>query len=215
MLFGQHFDGELPWNLNHVLLRQFKTVATKKLARLVQKSKRRSHLNKDVIFYVRTKRVSLYIPHTVIFRARKIGRHPAICDQKVPFGEWKNPFSRQFGDWKLPFSGQVGDQTFFQSGQRRCGPDVIVQGTWQSLSVEDARDCGQFVPIIVFASKSNPGIKVPSLRFSFWDHLSFVGRRKYCTRYDCQFARHISLVIHESFSVRVWAEKVPQCIGRD
>ena len=32
-----------------------------------------------------------------------------------------------------------------------------------------------------------------SLRFSFRDNLSFVGRRKYRTRCDCQFARHISL----------------------
>ena len=32
---------------------------------------------------------------------------------------------------------------------------------------------------IVFASKSTPGVKVPSLRFSFRDHLSLVGRRKY------------------------------------
>ena len=34
---------------------------------------------------------------------------------------------------------------------------------------------------------------MPSLRFSFRDHLSFVGRRKYRTRCDCQFARHVSL----------------------
>ena len=34
---------------------------------------------------------------------------------------------------------------------------------------------------------------MPSLRFSFRDNLSFVGRRKYRTRCDCQFARHISL----------------------
>ena len=46
----------------------------------------------------------------------------------------KNPVWRvkKFGDWKLPFSGQVGDQTFFQSGQRRCGPNVIAQGPWQT-----------------------------------------------------------------------------------
>ena len=34
---------------------------------------------------------------------------------------------------------------------------------------------------------------MPSLRFSFRDNLSFVGRRKYRTRSVCQFARHISL----------------------
>ena len=45
----------------------------------------------------------------------------------------------------------------------------------------------------MFASKPTPGVQVPSLRFSFRDHLSFVGRRKYRTRCDCQFARHISL----------------------
>ena len=37
-----------------------------------------------------------------------------------------------------------------------------------------------------------PRVQVPSLRFSFRDNLSFVGRRKYRTRCDCQFARHIS-----------------------
>ena len=55
---------------------------------------------------------------------------------------------------------------------------------------------------------------MPSLSFSFWDYLRLVGRRKYRTSFDCQFARHFSHP-HESFSVRVWAEKVPQCIGRD
>ena len=41
---------------------------------------------------------------------------------------------------------------------------------------------------------------MPSLRFSFRDHLSFVGRRKYRTRCDCtcQFARHISLHMRQS-----------------
>ena len=52
---------------------------------------------------------------------------------------------------------------------------------------------GRSGPSIVFASKPIPGVKVPSLRFSFRDHLSFVGRRKYRKRCDCQFARHISL----------------------
>ena len=33
---------------------------------------------------------------------------------------------------------------------------------------------------------------MPSLRFSFRDHLSFVGWRKYRTGCDCQFAQHIS-----------------------
>ena len=68
---------------------------------------------------------------------------------------------------------------------------------WQtSLSVQDARE------LAVRARRSclrvNPpprgsGVQVLSLRFSFRDHLSFVGRRKYRTRCDCQFARHISL----------------------
>ena len=35
-------------------------------------------------------------------------------------------------------------------------------------------------------------MKVPSLRFSFRDNLSFVEWRKYRTRCDCQFARHIT-----------------------
>ena len=43
------------------------------------------------------------------------------------------------------FSGQVGDQTIFQSGQRRCGQNVIVQGQWQSLSIQiqDAKGVGR------------------------------------------------------------------------
>ena len=52
---------------------------------------------------------------------------------------------------------------------------------------------GRSGPSIVFASKPSPGVWVPSLRFSFRDHLSFVGWRKYRTRCDCQFERHISL----------------------
>ena len=108
---------------------------------------------------------------------------------KMPFGEWNIPFSGQFGNWKLPFSGQVGDQTFFQGGQRRWGLNVIAQGEWRSLLVQDARCV--WTPLIVFASKSTPGVYVPSLRFSFRDHLSLVGRRKYRTRCDCQCAWHI------------------------
>ena len=76
---------------------------------------------------------------------------------------------------------------------------MIAQGLWQtSLSVQDAKGVGRSGPSIVFASKPTPGVQVPSLRFSFRDHLSFVGRRKYRTRCDCQFARHISLHMHLS-----------------
>ena len=71
---------------------------------------------------------------------------------------------------------------------------MIAQGLWQtSLSVQDATGVGRSGRSIVFASKPTPGVLVPSLRFSFRDHLSLVGRRKYRTRCDCQFARHISL----------------------
>ena len=46
MLFGQHFDGEPPRNLNHVFLRQFGNGFNKKKWHVyVQKSKWRSHLN--------------------------------------------------------------------------------------------------------------------------------------------------------------------------
>ena len=68
----------------------------------------------------------------------------------------------------------------------RSVADVVV-------TVQDARELAVRAPSIVFAGKSTPGVKVPSLRFSFRDNLSFVGRRKYRTRCDCQFARHISL----------------------
>ena len=64
------------------------------------------------------------------------------------------------------------------------------QGAWQSSSVQDARELAVRAPSIVFASTR--GVSVPSLRFSFRDHLSLVGRRKYRTRCDCHFARHIS-----------------------
>ena len=55
---------------------------------------------------------------------------------------------------------------------------------------------GRSGPSVVFASKPTPvsrNSQVPFLRFSFRDHLRFVGRRKYRTRCDRQFARHISL----------------------
>ena len=45
MLLGQHFDRELPRNLNHAYLKQFQNCCSKKLARLFSKIKRRSHLN--------------------------------------------------------------------------------------------------------------------------------------------------------------------------
>ena len=61
------------------------------------------------------------------------------------------------------------------------------------LSVQDARELAVRASSIVFASKSTPRVYVPSLRFFFRNNLSFVGRRKYRTRCDCQFARHISL----------------------
>ena len=66
-----------------------------------------------------------------LYRARKIGRHPAIfffLRQKISFGEWKISFSGQFGDWKLLFSGQIGDETFF-SKRTNCwwGPNMIAR----------------------------------------------------------------------------------------
>ena len=71
---------------------------------------------------------------------------------------------------------------------------MIAQGLWHTfLWVQDATGVGHSVPSIVFASKPTPDVWVPSLRFSFRDHLSFVRRRKYRTRCDCQFAQHISL----------------------
>ena len=87
---------------------------------------------------------------------------------------------------------RLATKLFFQGGQRRCGLNVIAQGEWRSLLVQDARELAVRTPLIVFVSKSTPGVKVPSLRFSFRDHLSLAGRRKYRTRCDCQFARHIS-----------------------
>ena len=53
----------------------------------------------------------------------------------------------------------LATKLFFQSGQRRCGPNVIAQGPWQtSLSVQDARELAVRAPSIVFASKSTPGV---------------------------------------------------------
>ena len=39
MLFGQHFDGEVPRNLNHVFLRPFEHGFNKKVGRLRSKIK--------------------------------------------------------------------------------------------------------------------------------------------------------------------------------
>ena len=63
------------------------------------------------------------------------------------FGHWKLPFSGQFGDWKLPFSGQVGDQSFFQSGQRRCGPNAIAQGLGQTIWRSKMQGSWPFGPV--------------------------------------------------------------------
>ena len=49
---------------------------------------------------------------------------------------------------------------------------------------------------------------MPSLRFSFRDHLSLVGRRKYPTRCHCQSARHISH-LHELFQFGFERRKCP------
>ena len=38
MLFGQHFDGEPPRNLNHVFLRQFENGFNKKIGRIMFKN---------------------------------------------------------------------------------------------------------------------------------------------------------------------------------
>ena len=40
MLFGQHFDGELPRNLNHVFLRQFQNCSNKKIVTFMFKNHR-------------------------------------------------------------------------------------------------------------------------------------------------------------------------------
>ena len=152
---------------------------------------------------------------------------------KNPVWRVKKSFSGQFGDWKLPFSGQVGDQTFWRTTpmrtERKCARCMAVfvgprcKGFGRSGSIDRV---GEYPPppppSHLHPTPSpppphpppHPGVWVPSLRFSFGDHLSLVERRKYHTRCDCQFARHIS-PLHESSSVRVWEEKVPQCMGRD
>ena len=38
MLFGQHFDGELPPNLNHVFLKQFQNCCNKKIGTFMFKN---------------------------------------------------------------------------------------------------------------------------------------------------------------------------------
>ena len=54
---------------------------------------------------------------------------------------------------------------FFQSGQHRCGPNVIAQGAWQSLSVQDARELAVRAPSMVFASKFTNIYHVPAARW--------------------------------------------------
>ena len=56
MLFGQHFDGGPPRNLNHVFLRQFQNSFIKKLACLCSKTKMteppfKLHVNCDLFFF--------------------------------------------------------------------------------------------------------------------------------------------------------------------
>ena len=38
------------------------------------------------------------------------------------------------------FADRLATKLFFQSGQHQCGPNVVAQGAWQSLSAKDARE---------------------------------------------------------------------------
>ena len=88
--------------------------------------------------------------------------------------------------------------------QRRCGLNVIAQGAWRGLCWSKMQGSWPFGPrrSCLRVNFYPRGLGAFPARFSFRDHLSLVGRRKYRMRCDCQFARHISHP-HESFSVRV------------
>ena len=85
---------------------------------------------------------------------------------------------------------------------------MIAQGAWQSWSVQDARDLAVRAPSVALAS-IYPGVWVPSLRFSFGDHLSLVERRKYRTRCDCQFASYTSVLCASLFKFGFERKKCP------
>ena len=51
MLFGQHFDGEPPRNLNHVFLRQFGIGFNKKIGMFMFKNQNDGATLRDVYFF--------------------------------------------------------------------------------------------------------------------------------------------------------------------
>ena len=91
-------------------------------------------------------------------RARKIGRHPAICDQKLPFGEWKNLLADSLATESCRLADRLATKLFFKAD------NADADWTW-SRKVQDARELAVRAPLIVFASKSTPGVLVPSMRF--------------------------------------------------
>ena len=117
---------------------------------------------------------------------------------------------------------RLATKLFFKADNADAGLNVIAQGAWQSLSVQDARELAVRAPSIVFASKSTParprGLDLdafPELPLSRPSDLSGGGgniaRVVTATLHSTLVIRHQ----HESFSARVWAEKVPPSVGRD
>ena len=94
--------------------------------------------------------------------------------------------------------------------ERDRARSVAVFQVWPS-KMQESWPLGPYRSCLWPNAPTAPGT---SLGVYFRDNLSLVGQRKYRTRFDCRFARHIRHP-DESFSVRVWAEKVPQCMGRD
>ena len=128
---------------------------------------------------------------------------------KNPVWRVKNPFSGQFGDWKLPFCGLVGDQTFFKAdnadADRTWSRKVFDRRLCRSkmqreLAVRPRRSCLRVNPPPV--SRCLPWDSPSETIWALWGGENIVRAVTVSLRG--------TLSPHESFSVGVWVEQVPQ-----
>ena len=83
-----------------------------------------------------------------------------------------------------------------------------------AVFVGPRRELAVRAPSIVLASKSTPGVWVPSLRFSFRDHLSLVGRRKYRTPLSLSVCTAQKVIHMSFFSSGLSGESAPVWVHR-
>ena len=57
-----------------------------------------------------------------------------FATKKIPFGEWKILLADSLATESCRLADRLATK-LFQSGQRRCGPNVIAQGFWQTSFV--------------------------------------------------------------------------------